>query len=675
MWTREEINKLTQEEQLDLYKKANDAYNTGSLLMNDIDFDWLEKKLNLRNNYKPGASKSDVFTIPHSFMMGSLVKVHTDIDLKTGVVDFDKVATEVNRSIQKSECGFIEFSPKLDGCSFSIEIDETGNFTVAQRGDGAFGQDIKKQFEHNRNVNNTFCNLEKAAHELLVNSSWDKLVIRGEVLVDKKLYAEKYAEKYANSRVFVSGNLNADWTETDEYKEMIADMSFVTYDFRLYNKENNMYNELDWMCKDDFMHDLISGYLDNNGLGELPDPNYCMVFEFNNEITTDKIKEIYWKYHNYRNSDECRYALDGIVVKPNAGARLMEPDRERPRDCIAIKFIVEILESVIEDIEWTVGKTGECYPKAIIKPVYQDGKEIRRASLHGYSSLLENKAGIGSKVKITLSGDIIPDIYEVETPGTLKLPDFPTEVKYLKEDKNVPHLMKVFTAEEMTKHKFICSVKASGISGIAEKTAEKLWDAVAETYEEVTGDELINIMYLMGKYYYKLIIDMMGDSKSIQNIVSSLKTYHEKANLADLIRCFCFDGCGEVSSMLCARILSGLSYETAGINEASYAWALKKSSYEKYIVLKYAEELGIEFLKEEPKEVTGERIGVIMTGEPSDCTRYETKSKWLAAHPQYFDAKSSWTNCKILFTNDLNSKTGKMKKAADKGIEIRLYED
>lgn len=675
MWTREKIEQLSEQEQISLYKEANDLYNTGSLIMSDVDFDWLEEKLGFRNTYKPGASKSNDFTIPHSFMMGSLVKVHTDVDMKTGAVDFEKVMNEVNRAISRNGAKYVETSPKLDGCSFSVEINNNCEYTVAQRGDGAFGQDIKKQFDHNMQVNGTFSKLfEFAKNELMKN---EKFVIRGEVLIDKKVFAEKYAGKYANSRVFVSGNLNADWSETEEYKEMIADMSFVCYDYRIYNVSNSTYEEIDWLNKydDTETYEYLKPYFENNGLGELPDLNMCMVIPFNDGLSVSQVEEIYWKYHHYRYSDECRFALDGIVVKPECSARLFEPERERPRDCIAIKFIVEILESVIEDIEWTVGKTGECYPKAIVKPVMQDGKVIKRASLHGYSSLLENNAGIGSKVKITLSGDIIPDIYLVETPGTLKLPDFETEVKYFKEDGDKPHLMKVFSQDELTKHKFICSVKASGISGIAEKTAEKLWEAVHEVVEEITGDVLTNIMYLMDEPYYKLIVDIMGDSKSVQNIVKSLKTYREKANFADLIRSFCFDGCGEVSSLLCARILSGLSYDTTGINEASYAWALKSSSYEKYIVMKYAEELGIEMLKDEPKNASGEQIGVIMTGEPSDCTKYATKSQWLSAHPQYFDAKSSWKNCQILFTNDLNSKTGKMKKAAEKGIEIRLYEE
>ncbi len=67
------------------------------------------------------------------------------------------------------------------------------------------------------------------------------------------------------------------------------------------------------------------------------------------------------------------------------------------------------------------------------------------------------------------------------------------------------------------------------------------------------------------------------------------------------------------------------------------------------------------------------KIPIIMTGSPADVTDYETKEEWLKAHPEYKNT-TSWKECKILFTNDLDSDSGKMKKAKENGVEIRLYE-
>ena len=68
------------------------------------------------------------------------------------------------------------------------------------------------------------------------------------------------------------------------------------------------------------------------------------------------------------------------------------------------------------------------------------------------------------------------------------------------------------------------------------------------------------------------------------------------------------------------------------------------------------------------------KIPIIMTGDPSECCGYDTKKHWLEAHPQYVET-SKWSDCKILFTNDLNSTTGKMRKAEKYGVEVKKYFD
>lgn len=668
MYTRTQIELMTGDEMKNLYEEAKNCYYKKEPILTDVDFDWLEKKLGLENKSYVGAkSLSNEYTVKHSLTMGSLSKVHTEQDLKTGVVDYKSVADAVNNRIAKSHSRFIEFTPKFDGCSFAIEVNKDGSFTAAQRGDGQWGPDIKEIVEHHIKTTSYFDKLSEASSELL-SSYYDKLIIRGECMIRKDVYEEKYADKYANTRVFVSGNLNSDPTYTEEQLEMWSDLHFVCYDYRLLNSSTKDFVELSWMNTDDDSFDLIKPYLGH--IGELPE---FFVLLRTSSVSESELERIYKVFDEFRYNNP--YALDGIVVKPSCDMRLKEYDREgnlieRPQDCLAIKFIVEILESEIEDIVWTVGKTGECYPKAIVKPVYKDGKKITRASLHGYSSLLENNAGIGSKVKMTLSGDIIPDIYEVETPGVLKMPDFETEVVYLTEDSDVPHLMKVFTEKEKEKHQFICSVKALKINGIAEKTAEKLWDLLSVLREE----PLTNLMQLMTEEWYRIINNVYGHSKTGENIVNSLETYRQKAKLSDIIRGFCFESCGEISSEVCARILSGISYDTSGITEASYSWAFNKHSRQSYMVLSMAEMLEVDMMREEPVN-DSEQIWVIMTGDPSKCTKYETKSQWLNAHPQYKDAKTNWSKCQLLLTNDMNSKTGKMTKATKLGIEIKQYFD
>ena len=65
----------------------------------------------------------------------------------------------------------------------------------------------------------------------------------------------------------------------------------------------------------------------------------------------------------------------------------------------------------------------------------------------------------------------------------------------------------------------------------------------------------------------------------------------------------------------------------------------------------------------------GTKTLIIMTGEPND---YPTKADFLKAHPEY-EETTSWKKVQIVFTNSLDSNTGKMKKAREKNIEIKVY--
>ena len=77
--------------------------------------------------------------------------------------------------------------------------------------------------------------------------------------------------------------------------------------------------------------------------------------------------------------------------------------------------------------------------------------------------------------------------------------------------------------------------------------------------------------------------------------------------------------------------------------------------------------LGLEKLVEE----SSDKIPVILTGSPKECG-YNTKADFLSQHPEYVET-TKWDECKILFTDDLNSTSSKMEKAKKKGIEIKCY--
>lgn len=657
---KSDLSKKYIEKLLDIAKDY--YYNTGNELIDDAMYDELESFIDLENkNYvgSKSSAKHANYTVKHSFIMGSLAKIQIKEDKKTGIVDWDTYANEFKKYFDKSTgCKYFETTPKLDGCSFSAEFDSDGDLiSCATRGDGEYGSDISHWF--NAQLKTKYWSKIKDCCVNLLDKN-DTLVIRGEVLVPSSAFKSNYANDFKNPRSYVAGKLGTKPSDLTESNLSGSNLHYVCYDYRIVDGETGTFTELSWMNPHDGTYKLLKPYL--NGIGELPESKYCQVHPYNGNFTGEELQKIYDEYNSFR-ANESEYPLDGIVFKPEASARQYNDDRARPVDCVAMKFIPMINATEIVDIEWNVKKTGEYFPKAIINPVYMDGKEIRKASLHNYGYIMKHKCGIGSSVRISLAGDIIPFVYEiVHAAGTENI-NLPEDSKV-----NGVHLMKIFNDEyELQKNQFIASANALNINTIGPAAASNLWDSL---HNDI--DNLCNIVLLMTDDNCELIYEKLGKSRSVDNIVKNLKEFRSHLTLEDLILSFCFKNCGHRASALCAKIITGQDYSTASMGAESYKWAENPNSKEYMQVVNTAELLGISLEPTEDDSADGDKIPVIMTGSPKEFG-FNTKKDFLAAHPEYVET-TSWSDCKILFTDDLSSTSGKMKKAAKAGIPVKLYE-
>ena len=113
------------------------------------------------------------------------------------------------------------------------------------------------------------------------------------------------------------------------------------------------------------------------------------------------------------------YPIDGIVFKIDNIKLFNEAGRTAHHFSggIAYKFYDEEYETELEDIEWTMGRTGVLTPVAIFKPVRIEGSTVTRASLHNISimkALLGDEPYIGQKIWVIKSNQIIPQITRAE---------------------------------------------------------------------------------------------------------------------------------------------------------------------------------------------------------------------------------------------------------------------
>ncbi|TAH57016.1 MAG: NAD-dependent DNA ligase LigA, partial [Bacillota bacterium] len=104
--------------------------------------------------------------------------------------------------------------------------------------------------------------------------------------------------------------------------------------------------------------------------------------------------------------------IDGIVVKVNDVTKYDELGytAKTPRWATAYKFPPEEVETILEDIFFTVGRTGKITPNAALKPVFVAGSKIQNATLHNAAFITDRDLKIGDHVFIRKAGDIIPEV-------------------------------------------------------------------------------------------------------------------------------------------------------------------------------------------------------------------------------------------------------------------------
>ena len=115
---------------------------------------------------------------------------------------------------------------------------------------------------------------------------------------------------------------------------------------------------------------------------------------------------------------ELPYDMDGAVVKVNrlSQRRTLGSTVKFPRWQVAYKYPPEKKETVLEDIQINVGRTGVLTPLAVLKPVLLAGSVVARATLHNRDFIAEKDIRIGDTVVIQKAGDIIPAVVEVVLP-------------------------------------------------------------------------------------------------------------------------------------------------------------------------------------------------------------------------------------------------------------------
>ena len=372
---------------------------------------------------------------------------------------------------------------------------------------------------------------------------------------------------------------------------------------------------------------------------------------------------------------------DGLVLNYNdiEYGRSLGETAKFPRDSIAFKWQDEIKETTLSEIEWSASRTGLINPVAIFEPVELEGTTVSRASVHNISVMRELALGIGDTITVYKANMIIPQIAEnltrsnnVEVPETCPVCGAHTAIKAENEVETLVCPNPACLAKQIKSFTHFVSRDAMNIEGLSEMTIEKL---IARGFIK----ELSDLFHV--EEYKQEIVKMEGfGEKSFRNLKSSV----EKARNTDLARFLYSLGIpniGTANARLIARFCENKweRVETLTREELLTVDGIGEIMADAFLAF-FADpdkrKMVDDLLKEVHLDESFEELGTALAGKTFVITgslaHYENREALKAEIEKAGGKVAGSVSAKTsyLINNDINSTSGKNKKARELGIEI-----
>ena len=273
---------------------------------------------------------------------------------------------------------------KIDGLSVSLLYERGRLVRAATRGDGTIGEDIT------HNVKTIKVIPLKLKEEIDIE-------VRGEIFMNKKTLEELNKKRAAKNEPLLQNCRNAAAGSIRQLDSKIA------AERKLDNFIYHLPNPLDYGLK---THSEAINYMKH--LGFKVNQNNRLVKNINEVI------EFIDEKGKLRKS--LPYDIDGVVIKVNNinDQQRLGYTAKYPKWATAYKFPAEEVLTKLKDIIFTVGRTGQITPNAVLDPVIVAGSTISRATLHNEEYVKEKELKIGDIVSIRKAGDVIPEVVEVK---------------------------------------------------------------------------------------------------------------------------------------------------------------------------------------------------------------------------------------------------------------------
>ncbi len=374
----EEIRKILEQYNYEYYVLDNPSVPDSEYdrLMNELIA--LEKAHpDLISPYSPtqrvgGKVLSSFEKIKHKRMMLSLANAFNEKDIR----DFDQRVRDI---VHEKDVEYM-CEMKIDGLAMSLDFVNGELNYAATRGDGNEGEIVTNNIITIKSI------------PTIVNEKRD-FEVRGEVYMSKKVLnklnkerAEKGEPLLANARNAAAGSVR----QLDS--SIAASRKLEAFWYYLVNADELGFKK----------HSDALDYIEKIGFRTNKERRICRgvdeVLAYINEYTLKR--------------PNLEYDIDGIVIKVNDITKydVLGYTAKTPKWAIAYKFPPEEVVTKLEDIIFTVGRTGKITPNAVIKPTKVAGSTVQRATLHNEDFIKDKDLRIGDYIVLRKAGDVIPEV-------------------------------------------------------------------------------------------------------------------------------------------------------------------------------------------------------------------------------------------------------------------------
>lgn len=542
---------------------------------------------------------------------------------------------------------------KIDGLSVSLRY-EDGNFVRgATRGDGTVGENITENLKTVRSVP---IKLKEPMN----------IEVRGECFMPKRSFVQLNQDREAEGKDIFANPRNA------------AAGSLRQLDSKITAKRN----------LDTFLYTVadfgpMEAKTQYDALEELEKIGFHTNREKRLCHSIDEVWAYIEEYHDKR--VDLPYEIDGIVIKVNEFSLQDQLGFtvKAPRWATAYKFPPEEVETLIENIEWTVGRTGVVTPTAIMTPVRVAGTTVSRASLHNGDYIKLKDIRLKDTVLIYKAGDIIPEVSQVvldKRPKDSEEYQLPThcpvcgsELVHLDEEVALRCINPKCPAQMKEGLNHFVSRNAMNIDGLGPRVLEQMYDKklvadVADLYK-LTEEELLTLDKIKEKSANNILtaIDNSKDN-SVERLIFGLGIRHVGAKAAKILA----EHFGDLETLSRSDYESIIALDTIGdiIADSVVTYFSNEEVHELMNELKQAgvnfEYKGLRSTQLQEVESAFKEKTVVLTGKLTRLTREEAKETIENLGGKVTGSVSKKTDI-VVAGEDAGSK---LTKAQELGIEV-----